>query len=171
MAQALHPMTDQIKTLLNERGLWHEEFHHDAVTTSVEAAATRPGYSLHQGAKALVMRCKPRGKPKQFILCVLPADMTLDNKQAKTALDAKDLRFATDEEVATITADILPGAIPPFGNLFDLPVVMDLGFDDVDTICFNAGDRRFSIGMKLVDYLAIVTPLRAQIAKPPSPSC
>jgi prolyl-tRNA editing enzyme YbaK/EbsC (Cys-tRNA(Pro) deacylase) len=165
MAQDLHPMTDRIKALLDERGLWHEEFHHDAVTTSVEAAATRPGYSLHQGAKALVMRCKPRGGAKRFVLCVLPADMALDNKQAKLALDAKDIRFATSEEVATITDNILPGAIPPFGNLFDLSVVMDKGFDDVDTICFNAGGRRYSIGMKLADYLAIVAPLRATIAK------
>eukprot|EP00045_Choanoeca_perplexa_P000028 m.12756 g.12756 ORF g.12756 m.12756 type:complete len:170 (+) comp10023_c0_seq1:1-510(+) len=165
MAQDLHPMTKRIKTLLVERDLWFEEFHHNEVTTSVEAAATRPGYTLHQGAKALILRCKPRGEPKRFLLCVLPADKALDNKQTKLALDAKDIRFATGEEVATITDNILPGAIPPFGNLFDLTVIMDVGFNDVDAICFNAGDRRYSIGMKLADYLAIVTPTRANIAK------
>jgi len=53
MAEApLHPVTGQILQLLQNDGCWYETFSHAPVRTSEEAAATRPGYSLRQGAKA-----------------------------------------------------------------------------------------------------------------------
>eukprot|EP00730_Choanoeca_flexa_P015291 TRINITY_DN698_c0_g1_i1.p1 TRINITY_DN698_c0_g1~~TRINITY_DN698_c0_g1_i1.p1 ORF type:complete len:176 (+),score=44.37 TRINITY_DN698_c0_g1_i1:162-689(+) len=161
----LHPMTTKIRSLLEENKYWFEEFHHEAVLTSEEAALTRPGYSLSQGAKALIIRCKPKGEGKQFVLCVVPANLSLDNKKAKEILNTKDIRFANSEEVADITDNILPGAIPPFGNLFGLKIVFDNGFDAMEKICFNAGDRRYSIGMRTADFLQLARPHRGDIAE------
>ena len=55
----MHPVSRQILDLLASEGCWRETFrHHVAVRTSEEAAAARPGYSLNQGAKAIILRVK-----------------------------------------------------------------------------------------------------------------
>ena len=58
-------------------------------------------------------------------MLVFPADLKFDSKKAKTAIGAKSISFATEEEVAQVTGGIQVGGVPPFGNLFDLPVYAD----------------------------------------------
>ena len=165
MTEPLRPMTQRIEDLLKERDCWFETFSHGEVLTSLEAAATRPGYSLHQGAKALIVRFKPRGGSKQFALLIMAADMMFDNRKAKEVLNTKDLRFATEAEVREVTSGILPGGVPPFGNLFGLEVYLDQAIMDVDKIVFNAGDRRFSVALRLKDYVNLVNPKPVDITK------
>jgi prolyl-tRNA editing enzyme YbaK/EbsC (Cys-tRNA(Pro) deacylase) len=53
-----HSTVSQIINLLEKNNYWFEIFEHEPVRTSDEAARTRNGYSLHQGAKALIVRVK-----------------------------------------------------------------------------------------------------------------
>ncbi|EDQ84493.1 uncharacterized protein MONBRDRAFT_12776 [Monosiga brevicollis MX1] len=154
-----HPVVQQILDVLTTNDCWHQTFEHDAVLTSEAAAATRPGYGLHQGAKAIVVRYKVKGAatPRHAML-VLPADAKFDNRAARKALGTKDIRFAPEDEVATLTGNVLPGGVPPFGNLFQLDVLVDRKLLDNERIVFNAGDRRFSVAMLLQDYLRLVDP-------------
>ena len=76
----------------------------------------------------------------------------------KRLFEARDIRFATEEEVIKLTGGVLPGGVPPFGNLFDLPVVADPLLFENEKIVFNAGDRCFSVAMKSADYQKIVGP-------------
>lgn len=137
-------------------------FEHEAVRTSKEAAAVRPEYTLAQGAKALIVRVKFKGVPKdrekQFVQIVIPGDKKFDVRKAREALGAKDIRFATEEEVLEITDGVRPGGVPPFGNLFGLPVYADEAVFAHNELIFNAGDRRFSIAMKTEDYKELVRP-------------
>jgi prolyl-tRNA editing enzyme YbaK/EbsC (Cys-tRNA(Pro) deacylase) len=132
------------------------------VRTSEEAAAMRPEYTLAQGAKALIVRVK-RGGEKLFVQVVVPGDKKFDTKKLKQQFGFSDLRFATEEEVHTITGGVLPGGVPPFGNLFGLTVYADLGIFEHEKIIFNAGDRAYSVGMLSRDYDAIVRPEKANI--------
>ena len=61
-----HAVTGQILDLLDAAGCWYETFVHEPVRTSAEAAKTRPGYGLHQGAKAIILRIK-RSKNGQIL--------------------------------------------------------------------------------------------------------
>ena len=63
-----------------------------------------------------------------------------------------------------ITDGVLPGGIPPFGNLFGLPVFADASMFENEKIIFNAGDQRVSIGIKSADYRTLVNPTIADIA-------
>ena len=159
-----HQLTSTIRAMLEERGIWFETFEHEPVKTSEEAAKVRPGYSLHQGAKAIILRVK-QGQTKSFHMAVFPADKRFDNDKLKSALGAKDIRFAAPEEIAELTSGVETGAIPPFGHCFNLPVLADRGLFDNERIVFNAGDRRFSIAMKSADYLAIEQPAIVDIAQ------
>lgn len=153
-----HPVARRIIDLLDRTGCPYDTFEHEPVRTSEEAARTRPGYGLHQGAKALVVSTKGPGNEPRFLMLVFPADCKLDSKKAKSALGVKDMRFATTEEVADLTGGVETGGVPPFGNLFGLQIVADPSLFENERIVFNAGDRRFSVAMTSADYRRLAEP-------------
>ncbi len=152
-----HPLTEKIKNLLQENHCWFETFKHEPVRTSEESASVRTGYSLHQGAKAMIIQIKEAGG-RRFVMLVFPADFRFDNNKVRASLNTKDIRFATEEEVCSITAGVEPGGVPPFGNLFGLEVIADPKLFENEKIIFNAGDRRFSIAIKSEDFKKLVDP-------------
>lgn len=154
-----HPLVNQILDQITSAGYWHEQFEHVPVRTSQEAAKIRHGYSLSQGAKALIVRVKKSESDKSFVMLVVPGDKKFDDTKVKLLLKAKDIRFATEEEVSKITDGVQVGGVPPFGNLFGLSVYVDDGVLANDKIIFNAGDRSFSIAMKSGDYSSLVNPI------------
>jgi len=153
------PVVTQIIDLLETNSFRYETFEHEPVRTSEEAAKIRNGYTIQQGAKAIIIRVKVSSANKRFVMLVMPGDKRFDNDKIKTLFKAKNIRFATEEEVLEITSGVQPGGVPPFGNLFDLEVIVDPLLLENEKIIFNAGDRRFSIGMLSTDYLKLVKPL------------
>jgi len=153
-----HKVVSKIAELLESGGYWFETFEHEPVRTSEEAGKVRTGYSLAQGAKAMIVRVKKSTTDKSFVMLVLPGDRRFDFAKVKRLFEARDIRFATEEEVIKLTGGVLPGGVPPFGNLFDLPVVADPLLFENEKIVFNAGDRCFSVAMKSADYQKIVGP-------------
>lgn len=158
MENTYHKTVQRIKDLLDEYGVEYKTFEHEPVRTSEEAAATRPEYSISQGAKALIVRAKASGGEKKFVQVVVPGDAKFDTKKVREVVGAKDIRFATPEEVGVLTDGIVPGGVPPFGNLFNIPVYVDKSLLDNDEIIFNAGDRSYSIAIKSDDYIRVVVP-------------
>ena len=158
----LHPITQTIQDLLKKNSMEFKTFEHEPVRTSEEAGKVRPGYSIKHGAKAMILRIKS-AEGKRFVMIVFPADKKFDNNKIKVVLNAKDIRFASEQEVVEITSGVLPGAVPPFGNLFNLPVFVDPTLFDNEEIVFNAGDRSFSIAMKSQDLKTLVDPIVASI--------
>lgn len=154
----LHPLTRRIVELLDVAGCWYETFAHQPVRTSEEAAAARPGYSLTQGAKAIILRVKRTKNDKFFVMLVFPADHKFDGKRVKAYFGARDTRFASADEVSALTGGVQPGGVPPFGNLFDLPVYAAPELFDRERIVFNAGDRSFSVALRSADYRRLVCP-------------
>ncbi len=139
-------------------GIPFTQTQHRPVYTSAEAAEVR-GVSLHSGAKALIVK-----GGENFLMVVLPADLSLDSHVLRTLLGTKKLRFATKEEVLERTG-LTPGSIPPFGSLFNLPTYCDERLADNERINFNAGDHSVSIQMNFVDYVAYETPRIAKVGK------
>lgn len=158
-----HQTVSRIVDFLKKNSLEFETFEHEPVRTSEEAAQVRSGYTISQGAKALIVRIKRTNIEKKFVMLVVPGDCRFDPNKVKTLFGAKDIRFATEEEVFKITDGIIPGGVPPFGNLFDLQTVVDPSLFTNKKMIFNAGDRRFSIGMKTDDYQTLTQPQVAQI--------
>ncbi len=111
----------------------------------------------------MIIRVKKSESDKQFVMLVFPADKRFDNEKVRNFFQAKDIRLATEEEVSQLTGGVLPGGVPPFGNLFGLAVVADSTLFDNEKIIFNAGDRRFSVGMKSADFRRLVSPQEVPI--------
>ena len=142
---------DRLRNWLKQNGIPFTVLRHEPVFTSEQAAAVR-GTSLASGAKALVVKAGT-----EFVLLVLPADRKLDSRKARDALKVKALRFASKEEVQTLTG-LQPGAIPPFGSLFELATYCDPALGENPSINFNAGDHAVSIQMSYSDYVQAEKP-------------
>jgi len=153
-----HLVVRTITELLTREGCWFETFTHEPVRTSEEAAAVRTGYTIDQGAKALIVRVKHPELGKHFVMFVLPGSARFDAARVKKLFGFTDLRFATEAEVAEITSGVLPGGVPPIGTLFGLSVYADTTLLENERIIFNAGDRRFSVAMLVSDYRRLVKP-------------
>lgn len=157
-----HKTVQDIKNLLFKSNCWFEVFEHEPVRTSEQAAQVRTGYSLAQGAKAIILRVK-KNNEKKFVMLVLPGDQKFDKKKIKALFETDDFRFATESEVIELTGGVLPGGIPPFGNLFGFDVFADPKVFENEKIIFNAGDKRISLAMKSADYKLVVNPKVASI--------
>lgn len=158
MLENYHPVTSKIAELLETNNMWFETFEHEPVRTSEEASKVRDGYTIDQGAKALIIRVKISSANKKFVMLVLPGVSRFDVNRVKQLFEAKDIRFATEQEVDDLTIGVKPGGVPPFGNLFDIEVIVDPQLFENEKIVFNAGDKSFSVGMYSKDYLQLVDP-------------
>jgi len=148
-----HPVVQKIHSLLLSNQLWHEVFEHEPVRTSEEAAAIRTGYSLEQGAKALILQAKRSASDKFFCMLVIPGNHTFNSKKVTKMLNVKSIRFATTDEVSKLTGGVLIGGVSPWGSLFKLPTYVDSSLTQLEKIIFNAGDRSVSIAMNTKEYL------------------
>ena len=156
----MHPIVSSIRSLLDEHTVPYTFLEHEAGTTSEEMATIRKDYSLSEGAKALILLTDIG-----FVQVVVPGDKKFKNSKLRKVIHTKDIRFATPKELATITDGILPGAIPPFGTLFNLSVYADKKLFANEHIVFNCGERTASISMQSNDYRNIVCPIVADIAE------
>ncbi len=163
MEEVFHPVSSQIEDVLRKEQCWYERFVHQPVRTSEEAAQVRTGYTQAHGAKSLIVKGKCPGEPKRFIMVVVPGDRQFNRKKLRQMTGYDDVRFATEEEVGTITGGVIPGGVPPWGNLFGLPVFADEAVFANEKLIFNAGDRRVSIAMLREDYQRIVAPVVVNI--------
>jgi prolyl-tRNA editing enzyme YbaK/EbsC (Cys-tRNA(Pro) deacylase) len=152
-----HEVFAKIKLLLADH-YWFETFEHEPVRTSEQASKIRTGYSIEQGAKALIVKGKYPGPSEKFSMVVVPGNQRFDNEKVKRVLGTKEIRFATEEEVIKLTGGVLPGGVPPLGNLFGMEVIVDPALLENEKIIFNAGDRRVSIAMFAVDYQRLAAP-------------
>jgi Ala-tRNA(Pro) deacylase len=91
------------------------------------------------------------------ILVVISAATKLDNSAFKTQFKVKDLRMATAQEVESVSGAVV-GAVPPFGNLFNVVVYADQKLLLNEDIAFNAGDLTKSVIMKSSDWKNLVNP-------------
>ncbi len=141
----------KIVELLEKNQIQYVSKRHAPTLTSLDSARER-GEPLKIGAKALLVKTD-----KVFILAVLPADRRLDTKALRTIIRCKNIRFATAEELAGLTS-LVPGAVPPFGNILGIKMLVDNALFNEEYMAFNAGSLEISIKMKTEDYRRVVNP-------------
>jgi Ala-tRNA(Pro) deacylase len=135
---------------------------HAPVFTSEEAARVR-GTAIEAGAKALVFLAANRP-----VHVVLPGARRVDNARLRAVLGTRTLRFATHAELLALTGCV-PGAVPPFGNLFGLPALVDEALAERQEIAFSAGSNTVSIIMRGDDFLRLSEARVHALTRPPAP--
>jgi Ala-tRNA(Pro) deacylase len=149
---------EEIRKLLDKHKVSYKCWDHPPVHTSEEAAKVR-GTPLESGAKAMVLRSE--GK---YLMVVIAGDKKMDFKKVKGAIDSPRLTLATPEEVKQVTHCVI-GSVPPFGNIFKIPVYLDRSLLRSPIINFNAGKHGTSIAMSITDYQKVVQPVLVDVAQ------
>ncbi|MBI2429091.1 MAG: hypothetical protein HYV29_09915 [Ignavibacteriales bacterium] len=140
---------DTICSFLSERNISFRTVHHQPTFTSEESAKAR-GEDVKIGGKAILMKID-----NDFKLFVLSAALKIDSKKIKELFNAKSIRFATKEELHSLTG-LVPGSVPPFGRpILDFDLFVDSSILQNEKIAFNAGTLTDSIIMKTSDYSLI----------------
>jgi Ala-tRNA(Pro) deacylase len=144
---------ESIRSFLQDRGVPFAEMSHEATFTSEEAAAAR-GESLEIGGKAIVAKVG-----KQFRLFVLSGALRLHSRAICKHLGESRFRFASRDELMSMTG-LIPGCVPPFGEpVLPLPLYVDTSITRNSRIAFNAGSHTTSMILDVGDYLRAAEPV------------
>lgn len=131
--------------------------HHRTVFTAQEVAQTEhiPGKMM---AKSVIVEADGR-----LAMLALPATEKVDLGKVEAALQAHHARLASEAEFKRAFPDCELGAMPVFGNLYDLPVVVDTELAENETIVMQAGTHSDTLRVRFSDFMRLVSPLVAEI--------
>ena len=153
---------ERMEQYLRENSVGFEVMAHSQAFTMQEVAA-----ALHvpgdQVAKVVIV-CADDKKA----MLVLPAPYRLNTEKARALLGAKKARLAKEDEFADLFPDCATGAMPPFGNLWNLPVYAASALGDNKLIAFNAGTHRQVVQLAYEDFLRLVKPQVLDFATVPA---
>ncbi|MDR7482299.1 MAG: YbaK/EbsC family protein [Armatimonadota bacterium] len=143
---------ERLERMLVEAGVPFRVQPHPLAYTAQEVAAAT-GMSGYDVAKVVMARVDER-----LIMLVLPAVYRVDLVRLKEQLRAASVRLAEESEFAYIFPDCEVGAMPPFGQLYGVPVYVDSTLTVDREIMFNAGTHRETIIIAYQDYARLVQP-------------
>ncbi len=149
---------DRLKQYLTDNQVYFEVQEHRQVYTIQEVAAT-----LHEKGE-YVAKVFIVWTDGQLIMLVLPAPALVDVDRVGKIVKAKETRRAREFEFAQIFADCDVGAMPPFGNLYDVPVYLDRTLVDEPYIVFQAGTHHTTMKIAMSDYQQLVKPVIGDFA-------
>jgi Ala-tRNA(Pro) deacylase len=98
-------------------------------------------------------------------MLALPASYQVDLGKAATALGVKEVRLAEEEEFEDTFPDCEIGAMPPFGNLYGVPVYVDETLAEDETIVFRSGTHTDTMSVSYADFERLVEPTIAEFAR------
>jgi Ala-tRNA(Pro) deacylase len=150
---------DRLEAYLREKQVPFEVRHHPRAITAQEVAASEhvPGKML---AKTVMILAD--GK---MVMLALPAPYQVDMEKAGPVLSAQEVRLAQEEEFEGSFPDCEVGAMPPFGNLYDLPVYVEETLAQDETIVFRAGTHTDTMSVTYADFERLVEPTVAEFAR------
>lgn len=152
------PLT-KIKEFLDEHNIKYTIIKHSSAYTAQEIAA-----SAHISGKELAKTVMIKFDGK-MAMAVLPASYKISFDDLKEVLGVEKVRLAYEQEFMDKFPDCEVGAMPPFGNLYDLEVYVAESLADDEEIAFNACSHTELIKMKYKDFEELVKPKRMKFSE------
>ncbi len=145
------PLT-QLRTFLDSHNIKYVVISHSIAYTAQGIAALThiPGGQL---AKTVIVNVNG-----QLTMAVVPAPSHVDLARVKEQLKANSVELASELDFKNRFPDCETGAMPPFGNLYGMTVLVDEGLAHLEEIAFNAGSHRELVRMAWSDFERLVSP-------------
>lgn len=127
-------IANQIERYLNRNQFQYDVILHSHSRFSMETAESAhvPGDQL---AKAVILK-----DHDNYAMAILPSTHRLDLGRLRKQCH-RDFGLATEDELGSLFQDCEPGAVPPVGQPYDLPMYLDEELDQADDIYFESGDH------------------------------
>ena len=142
----------KLKQFLDSNDIRYVSIQHSPAYTAQEIAASAhiKGKEL---AKTVIVKIDDR-----FCMVVLPASFHVHMGHLQDALKAQSVSLATEEEFKSLFSDCEVGAMPPFGNLYDMDVYVAEELTEDEEIAFNAGSHTELVKMAYKDFENLIKP-------------
>lgn len=148
----------RLTQFLDENSIKYSVITHSQAFTANETAALAhiPGKEI---AKTVIVKAD-----KEFVMTVLPASEMVNFKALKDVLNVPHVTLASETEFTALFPNCEAGAMPPFGNLYNMSVVAARSLSEDKEIAFNAGTHRELIRMQYADFERLVKPRVAEFS-------
>lgn len=142
----------KLKEFLDSNFIKYVTINHSPAYTAQEIAglAHVPGKEL---AKTVMVKIDGR-----MAMAVLPASYQVDFDLLKETTGANKVELASEAEFRGMFPGCEVGAMPPFGNLYDMEVFVAESLTDDEEIVFNAGSHTELIRLAFEDFERLVEP-------------
>lgn len=145
-------------TILDLSSVEHEVIPHPHTERALEEAAAL-GLAADEVAKTVVLRLAVRGDVKvsaAWARVVLPASERLDLDRLRVYFgESRDVRLATESELAEFYSEFELGAVPPVGGHDGDLVILDRRVASREEVVFEGGTHDESVRMKCPDLIAL----------------
>lgn len=147
---------ERLTAYFRENGVGYESLTFREVYTAQEVAAALhlPGWHL---AKVVIVKADDR-----LVMLALPAPARVDFAALKNVLGVKEARLAKEAEFKDLFPDCEIGGMPPFGNLYDVPVYVDRSLTEAGEIAFLAGSHHEAMKIAYADFERLAQPTVAE---------
>jgi len=142
----------KVKEFLDIHGVKYVAISHSKAYTAqgIAAIAHISGREL---AKTVIVKLDG-----DLAMAVLPASYQVDLAALRRQTGVRLAELATESEFKRHFPDCETGAMPPFGNLYGIPVYVDETLTEDREIAFNAGSHYELIKMAFADFERLVKP-------------
>jgi len=149
---------ETLRKYLDQHRVAYDVITHDRAITAQEVAAAAhiPGREL---AKTVIVKLDGR-----LAMAVLRATDQLNLDLLKSTTGAKPTELAAESEFEERFPECETGAMPPFGNLYDMEVYVDKRLAGDEHIAFNAGTHTEAFSVAWKDFEKLVGPKVAAIS-------
>jgi Ala-tRNA(Pro) deacylase len=150
---------ERLERCLEDADIPHEFQRHRSAFTAQEVAQSEhiPGRMV---AKPVMVDADGR-----LTMVVLPATEQADLGKVTAALHAGTVRLASEDEFRRAFDDCETGAMPVFGNLYGVPVVVDERVAENEDIVTQAGTHAETVQVSYRDFERLVHPLVADVRR------
>lgn len=142
----------KLKEYLDKNNIKYITMRHSSAFTAQEIAA-KAHISGKEMAKTVMIKIDDK-----MAMAVLPATYQINFKRLKEIFGAARVTLATEPEFKYRFPDCEVGAMPPFGNLYDMEVFVAESLAEDKEIAFNAGTHTEIIKMRYKDFKKLVQP-------------
>jgi len=149
---------EKLTNYLDKKGIKYVVVRHSKAFTAQEVAA-----SAHIPGKDMVKTVMVK-VDDDIKMIVLPSTHDVDFKAIKDTFDAENVELATEAEFEDMFPDCELGAMPPFGNLFDMDTYVAEVLTEDEEIAFNAGTHKEVVKLNYKDFEDLVNPEIVPIA-------
>jgi len=142
----------KLQEFLDQQKVRYVSIKHSPAFTAQEIAASAhiPGRDM---AKTVVVKLDG-----VMAMVVLPAPERVRMNHLKAETGAGEAVLASEEEFKGRFPDCEVGAMPPFGNLYEMEVFVEESLAEEEEISFNGGTHTELIRMAYADFERLVQP-------------
>jgi Ala-tRNA(Pro) deacylase len=145
-------LAPRLHQFLDDRHAPYATLAHDRTITAQETANCAHIGSRHF-AKTVMLKVDGG-----LVMMVMPAAYRIDLTRLSRALGGREVELAQEPDFRDAFPDCELGAMPPFGNLYGMPVYVDARLSEQPEIVFNAGSHTDLMRMPYAQFERLVKP-------------